>query len=131
MTTGFSLSSSIIRAVGGGSLGAGDRSPLLPPGPLSKLSLSAAAMTKKPTIVVPRDLNQRTFQRLRRRMAKTHAGQWVALMDGKVVAITRSLEQLRGELESIGANPEHTMVFQAGEAWPLWGKRIQILPFKW
>ena len=71
-------------------------------------------MGKRP-IKEEQEINRRTYRRMRKKMAETHAGQWVGIVDGRVVATAPSLEDLSEELTPIESNPERRFVFQAGE----------------
>jgi len=87
--------------------------------------------TKKETLKEAHDRNQRAFLRLRKKLAETHNGQWIGLVGGEVVAIAPTLEELEEELDKIERDPRRTMVFQAGEPYPVTDKALPILPLRW
>ena len=78
--------------------------------------------------ITAREKNQRAFQRLRARYERTHNGQWIGLVDGKVVATAKTYEELHNQLVVIEPRTARTMVFQAGASWAQ-HKKIIILPF--
>ncbi len=82
----------------------------------------------KPKRLTAREKNARTIKRIQRRYAETHNGQWIGLVDGKVVAIAPNFEALHEALVAIEPRMQRTMVFQAGESWSS-GKKLIILPF--
>jgi hypothetical protein len=88
-------------------------------------------MRKKESLKEAHERNQRAFLRLRKKLAETHPGQWIGLVGGEVVAIAPTLEELEEELDKIERRPERTMVFQAGEPYPVTDKALPILPLWW
>lgn len=88
-------------------------------------------MPAKETLSEAHERNQRAFLRIRRRIAETHAGQWVGLVDGEVAAAAPSLRELESQLDEVERDPGRRMVFQAGEPYPFTNSKIPILPFQW
>jgi hypothetical protein len=83
--------------------------------------------TKKETLKEAHERNQRAFLRLRKKLAETHNGQWIGLVEGKVVATAPTLDELEEELDKIERHPGRRMVFQAGEPYPLTDKKLPIM----
>jgi hypothetical protein len=88
-------------------------------------------MPEKETLKESHERNQRAFLRVRKKLAETHPGQWVGLVDGRVAAIAPTLEELREELDKVEPCLRRRMVFQAGEPYPLSQAPLPILPIRW
>jgi hypothetical protein len=96
-----------------------------------KRNREVTSMPRKRTLKEERELNQRAFLRLRRKMAETHPGQWIGLVEGKVVATAPTLEALESELDKIERCPARRLAFRAGDPYPLTKARLPILPLRW
>lgn len=87
---------------------------------------------KRPRLSAEAERNYQAFLRLRKKLAETHHGQWIGLVDGQVVATAPTLEALDEALDQIEPDPDRCLVFLAGEPYPLaQGKKLPILPLRW
>jgi hypothetical protein len=88
-------------------------------------------MRQKETLKEARERNQRAFLRLRKKLAETHAGQWIGLVGGKVVATAPTLDELEAALNGMESDRRRTMVFRAGDPYPRTKSKLPILPLRW
>jgi len=64
-------------------------------------------------------LNQRAYRRLKKKIDQTHlAGQYVAIVRGKVVADAPTFRELIAKLAPIEGDPDRRFVIQAGVEYP-------------
>lgn len=65
-----------------------------------------------------RDINQRVAEQILESSSfngrQFHQGEWVALIDGSVVAVTDTLGNAVRALRNLDANPQRGMVFEFG-----------------
>jgi len=81
----------------------------------------------KPKRLTAHEKNQRAFARIHKRYARTHAGQWIGLVNGKVAAIAPTIERLHEEMVRIEPRISRRMVFQAGAPWTQARKLVILL----
>jgi hypothetical protein len=80
------------------------------------------------TLAQERQREQRAFRRLHKQLAKTHAGQWIGILEGEVVVTAGTLREALDQFREIEPDPERGLIFQAGEEWP---RKKTILPLRW
>ena len=65
------------------------------------------------------ELNQRAYRRLKKKIDQNYpAGQYVAIVRGKVVTDAPAFRELIAKLEPIETNPDRRFVVQAGVEYP-------------
>jgi uncharacterized protein (DUF3084 family) len=64
------------------------------------------------------ELNQQTYRKLRAKYAQTQKGQFIGIVDGKVVAESETIDALFKKLDQIEPIPGRRFVFRAGEEYP-------------
>jgi len=79
---------------------------------------------KKLTIEEERQLHQRLARRLSKQMAETHAGQWVGLAHGNVIAAAPTIREVTAALRELEPDPRRGLVFKAREDYR---KKVMIL----
>jgi hypothetical protein len=65
-----------------------------------------------------RDINQKVAEEIcngcRLNGQEFHAGEWVALLDGKIVAVAKDLGAALRALRAMDTNPHRGMIFEVG-----------------
>jgi dihydroxyacetone kinase-like predicted kinase len=64
------------------------------------------------------ELNQQTYKKLKAKYAQTKKGQFIGIVDGKVVAEAETIDAVFEKLDQIEPIPSRRFVFRAGEEYP-------------
>lgn len=61
------------------------------------------------------DLNRRAYEKLRERIRRDCAGQYVGLAEGRLIAAAPTYEEVKAAIEKLTPMPEYYLVFPADE----------------
>ena len=64
------------------------------------------------------ELNQQKYKKLKAKYAQTKKGQFIGIVEGKVVVEAETIDALFEKLDQIEPIPGRRFVFQAGEEYP-------------
>jgi hypothetical protein len=64
------------------------------------------------------ELNQQAYKKLKARYAQTQKGQFIGIVEGRVVVEAETIDALFEKLTQIEPIPGRRFVFQAGEKYP-------------